>query len=378
MPDENRVFDVTRPKDVSPSATSRPVIVGHQPRVSDPMVREEKPEPTKISINEPPAAPAPAIIEPTVSAPSAPYAQASRPMPQYDPIVPANFSDEQDPSVSRLPKLEPEAHETSHHIEGLNLAPSRKKRRWPRYLSLVVLLLIAVYLILDSGLISSGINLPFHVFKQKNQPAATSSDSSSQGTAQNTNTPAASSIPDGFKEYRIAGTNVTFAAPLAWGDPTSLTDPGYTKRGGGNQTDGTYAYLVNFATNKDIQIALTSDKYLPAKRTPAYYDYLQWCTGTSDGKFYLSMLNFTTQNNTDTPTTVTCDQGPLTGAQKLDDATIVQSKATDSAKKVIGDIYIKNLTDPSLVVLRVKDAAMTNGDNIKQLLNTVQVSSASQ
>ncbi|HET7528606.1 MAG TPA: hypothetical protein VFJ84_00035 [Candidatus Saccharimonadales bacterium] len=393
MPDENRVFDVTRPKNVSPSATSKPVIVGHQPVVSDPMVREEKPAPTRISINESaadgpgseilPETAAPAIIEPTVSTvPETPEAftpdnRSSRPMPQYDPIVPANIPDDQDSSIPRLPKLEPEAHETGRHIEGLHLAPARKKKRWPRYLSLVILLLIAVYLVLDSGLINTGIKLPFHVFKQKSQPAA-SSAASSQAPSQAANTPAGPSIPDGFKEYRIAGTNITFAAPLAWGDPTSLTDPGYTKRGGAEQTDGTFAYLVNFATNKNLQIAVTSNKYLPAKRTPLYYDYLQWCTGTSDGKFYLSTLNFSTENRIDTPTTITCDQGPITSTQKLDDTTIVQSKATDSAKKVIGDIYIKNLTDPSLVVFRVKDASMTNGDNIKQLLNTVQVSSASQ
>jgi hypothetical protein len=64
MPDETRVFDVTRPSHVSPPATSKPVIVGHQPGTSDPMVREESspfgtekpsvPEPTKIRVTDEP------------------------------------------------------------------------------------------------------------------------------------------------------------------------------------------------------------------------------------------------------------------------------------------------------------------------------------
>src|SRR4051812_36724999 len=35
------VFDVSKPHKTQPSATSRPIIVGHHPQVSDPMVKEE-------------------------------------------------------------------------------------------------------------------------------------------------------------------------------------------------------------------------------------------------------------------------------------------------------------------------------------------------
>jgi hypothetical protein len=162
---------------------------------------------------------------------------------------------------------------------------------------------------------------------------------------------------------------------LTWGDPASTTDPGYSKRGGDNQTDGTYAYLVNFAADKDIQIAVTSSKFLPASRAPLYYDYLQWCTGSADNKIYQSVLNFSTASKVDTPTTITCNQGPLAGASAIDSSTIVQLKAADAAGKAVGDIYTLNLKDPSLVVFRVKDAAMANSTDIKQLLNSVQITS---
>src|SRR5262249_11366538 len=116
------------------------------------------------------------------------------------------------------------------------------------------------------------------------------------------------------------------AYPTAWGAPAVTTDPGYSQRSSTAKSDGTYAYIVNFATNKDVQMAFTSAKYLPATRTSLYYDYLQWCTGTNDAKVYKSLMHFTTSAGVDTPSTVTCDQGPLTDATKLNSAAILQAK----------------------------------------------------
>jgi hypothetical protein len=287
----------------------------------------------------------------------------------FEPIQPEVVPEQITPSPAPTP--EPD----QPHIEGLRFNQPKSDRRWLKFsIIAIVVLLIAAYLAIDSGAIGSGINLPFHIFKQKNNSPAS--------TAGSTNKPAASSsvpaVPAGFKVYKLAGTQLTFAAPAAWGDPTSSSESGFSKRSTGAQSDGTYAYIVDFASNKDIEIAVTSDKYLPPARAVLYYDFLQWCTGTNDGKFYESLLQFTTANKVDTPTTVTCDQGPLASAQKLNATTLLQTKVPNTAGKVIGDIYVKNLTDNSnLPVIRVKDAAMTNGDDIKQLLNTVKVTPVS-
>lgn len=262
------------------------------------------------------------------------------------------------------------------HIEGLHFAePRRQKRNLKWIIAGVVVLIVAVYLLLDSGLISTGINLPFHVFKQeKNSAQPPASSAATQAPA----VQPASNLPAGFKLYNLSGTPITFAAPSTWGEPTSETEQGYAKRGGTNQPSGTYSYLVTFATNKDIQIAVTSNQYLPPARDRQYYDYLQWCTGTNDGKFYQSILNYTTDSTkVDTPSTVSCDQGPLSGATKLDDTTLLVSKAADASNKTIGDIYIKNMSDKNLPVFRVKDAAMTNGADIKNLLDTVKLAPSS-
>ena len=40
--DEKKVFDVSKPSEVTPSATSKPVIIGHKPLVSDPTIKSDK------------------------------------------------------------------------------------------------------------------------------------------------------------------------------------------------------------------------------------------------------------------------------------------------------------------------------------------------
>jgi hypothetical protein len=261
------------------------------------------------------------------------------------------------------------------HIEGLHFTEPPQKRGWFKILLLIIVLgLVGAYLAIDSGLVNAGINLPFHIFKQETKttppPVTTNQNTTSTPKAQ---TP---TVPSGFKEYKLSGTSLTFAAPLAWGDPTSVTEQGYSKRGANVKSDGTHAYTVTFAKNKDIEVAVTSNKYLPAARATLYYDYLQWCTGTVDGKIYKSMLKFTTAGGVDSPSTVTCDQGPLADADKINDSTIVQANTKDAAGKVSGDLYTKNLSDSELVVFRVKDKAMTNADDIKTLLESVKVSSS--
>ena len=420
MPDENRVFDVTKPKDVSPSATSKPVIVGHHPVASDPMVKDtEKPaeEATHIKVideshenkapetagpgehtaldNSPAPPDAAAIFSEPPDETAAPVEKmaetenipaAKTPEMAIDPVTPAEPSvfpeapsteapaeplppdDEESPAPAEaVPASQP-------HIEELHFSEKNIKRSWwkPVLLALL-LLLVGAYLAIDSGLVNANINLPFHIFKQ-NQPA--SSGNTAPPPSNNQQTTTTPSIPAGFKDYQLSGTNLTFAAPLSWGAPTSTADPGYSKRGANEQSDGTHAYLVSFANNKDIQLAVTSSKYLPAARDTQYYDYLQWCTGTNDNKIYESTLHSTTTAGVEEPSTAVCDQGPLTDVTQIDSKTIVQTKAKTPMGAVLGDIYTENLSDPSLVVIRAKDAAMTNGDTIKQLLSTIKISAA--
>jgi hypothetical protein len=64
--DENpKVFDVSKPHKITPSSSSRPIIVGHHPIMADPMVLEERyrhPKPLSPQPDEQPAVQAPSPV----------------------------------------------------------------------------------------------------------------------------------------------------------------------------------------------------------------------------------------------------------------------------------------------------------------------------
>lgn len=402
MPDEDRVFDVSRPGKSSPSATSKPIIVGHRPTMADPMVRDKTAQDisaeaaaaaTRININDSPqeaptnteaATPAPSPVTETTSsswngvvqennesgiaAPAmgaiATGTEAVQPEPETSSEVPPDAVP-QNPSDAPIQPDAPAPIEPIGHVEGLHVSPQKKPKSPVLWVLISLLALIIIgYLLVDSGAIKTSLKLPVHVFRQAPPPPAKPAAPANTSLA-----------PVGYTVYKIATTNITFAAPTAWGEPTSTTDPGYSKRSEGAKSDGAHAYLIDFATNKDVQVAVTSDKYLPAARTSQYYDFLQWCTGTSDKKTYLGVLQFTTANKVDTASTVSCNQGPITDETKLNSTTIVELNTKDSAGAPFGDLYTKNVSDPEFVVFRVKDKTMKNSSDIKQLLNTVKSSS---
>lgn len=419
MAEENRVFDVARPGRTAPEPTSKPVIVGHHPMQTDPMVKDgpdpldfgTESTPTKISVTddstmehhvaagpdlsvasvpsdkpepapswsmpppEPTPEPAPEPSLPDLSPPvpgepeSEPSPPASEP-PAEPPTDPAADTPPPTPPTTDdapLPQ-EPPAPELSH-VEALHFEPRHRGGRGKWLIIGLVVLLVAAYLAIDAGLIDSKVKLPFHIFSQKTPaPAASTTPATPK---QNTAAPV-SNLPAGFSRYSLTGTDISFAAPASWGKPDSASEDGYSSRSTAAKPDGVYAYLVTFPNNKDVQIAVTSSKFLPPARGAQYYDFLQWCTGTNDGKFYKSVLNFTTANGVSTPSTVSCDQGPLTDATKLSNNTIVQLKTKDASGAVLGDLYTKNLSETGLSVFRVKDAAMTNAENIKLMLPTVK------
>lgn len=237
-----------------------------------------------------------------------------------------------------------------------------RKPRGKLWLGLLILLaaLAAVYGAIDKGLILSSVNLPLHIFEQS-EPA----DSSTSVIQSEPLT------PSGFTVTKLAEANLTFAYPTTWGAPTAAVDRGFSIRKTDAKPDVNYAFLVDFAANKEVQLAMTSAKYLPPARATLYYDFLGWCQGTVDAKYYVGALRFSTSDDkVDTPSTVTCDQGPLNNVVKINDDTIVQTNIKNAEGAVLGDIYTKNLTEKSYVVVRVKDATMKNGDLIKTMLDS--------
>lgn len=393
---DDRIFDVSKPNRAAPSATSKPIIVGHHPIMSDPMVTGRDNEPAR-----PPAEPqpfTPAASEPeTLPAMSHSFPSISdntEPLPPVDGGVGGpsdNLTISPDPSPANLPGggdqqfIRPDQTAPQHSWSppdhpAVTPAPinyhSRGSKKIVTLVVIVLVVIVGVYLAVDAGLIGKNINLPFHIFKQGSQaqtPAITKTPASTSTPSPSSST----SLPEGFTAYKLASTGLNIPYPSVWGVPTSTPEMGYSKRGGTNKADVTYAYLISFATNKDVQIAVTSGQYLPATRTtPQYYDFLQWCTGTADAKIYKQVLHFTTAAGMDTPSTATCDQGPLTDTVKINDTTIVQTDTKAADGTVAGDIYTRNLKITNLPVMRVKDSTGKNTNNIKKILENLTLDTA--
>ncbi|MEK7096294.1 MAG: hypothetical protein AAB896_03335 [Patescibacteria group bacterium] len=380
------VFDINKPHTYGASPSARPVIVGHRPTMPDPMVTPQEVPPLggpkiSVKVNESSNPLATMEGEPQLSPPFKPdvdsesAAQRAPYMPVSDltginqnqpssilkPTRASEISDDQ--VVTTNPK--PSVYGSSNHTpvnEG-NAPKHRRSHTKLWLLPLFILILLAgAYAAIDKGLILSNINLPFHIFK-KTDTVATSPQSSSATQT---------SIPSGFTSTKLIEANLGFAYPTDWGAPTASTDLGFSKRSSAAKADANYAFLVSFPNNKDVQLAITSAKFLPPARTAQYYDFLGWCVGTVDAKYYAGVLRYSTIEGVDSPMTVTCDQGPLNNAVKIISDTIVQTNIKNTDGSLMGDIYTKNLSNNDYVVARAKDATMKNGDLIQTMLGTIQ------
>ncbi|MBA3757452.1 hypothetical protein H0X09_01135 [Candidatus Saccharibacteria bacterium] len=413
--DKERIFDVSRPHRTGPTPTSKPIIVGHHPIVNDPMMKEKEDEDDLFSshiekkvtpvhvtmhdneteVNEASEGHETHNISSSEEPETEHTSDESTHEPHYKALTPIEedsthkeFDDTpSEPRYTSVESLMEEKHEplpsTGHHsygseppITALPLphpkgagphSPFKKIVAW--FFALLFLGAVGGYLAVDAGLVVANIKLPFDFIKDEARKPATVIPPPSTAPPP----PVATTLPAGFTVYKLTGTNISFASPVEWGAPIVTADPGFSKRGGALKSDGTYATVVDFEKNKDVQMAVSSSKFLPPQRSALHYDFLQWCVGTNDAKIYKQLLRSTTTNGVDSPTTITCDQGPLTDASKLDENTIVQLKTKGLDGKDIGDLYTKNLADKALVVLRIKDAATIHAENIKKILATVQV-----
>src|SRR3990167_3672996 len=397
------VFDINKPNTYGATPSARPVITGHQPTMPDPMAtaNDTPSEGSKINVkvkkdnlnrdeldsslfpqvketDEPSVMAGEPLQSPAFSsggdsksaAATSPYMPVSdltgisqttsTPPPKS---VVDELSDEQ---VTTEPK--PSVFGSSNDTpidDGRPSKPKKSRAKGWLWLLLLLALLAGAYTAIDKGLILDNINLPYHIFKQ--DKATTTDTANTAGTATQV------TLPSGFSGTKLVEAGLAFSYPSTWGAPTATTDLGFAKRSTTAKADANYAFVVNFPNNKDVQIAITSGKFLPPARATLYYDYLGWCVGTADAKYYAGALRFSTDaDKNDTPSTITCDQGPLNNVAKLDSDTIVQTNVKNTDGVPLGDIYTKNLKNNDYVVVRVKDGTMKNGDQIKTLLGTFE------
>lgn len=376
------VFDINKPRTFGASASSRPIITGHQPTMPDPMVRTSGGSGVKINVNsghdqqdtdtqkladslfpsaeKPPKPDAADYDRQFITPPEPRHTQA----PATGDFNSLNKSTANDPMPGFFDNGDNQTKEKKVHKERRSGSKFTKILLW---LALLLVLAGGVYGAIDKGIILSSVDLPFHIFKESDPVEEATSPASGDSQAV---------VPTGFTGTKLVEANLSFVYPTAWGAPTANVEQGYSERKADAKPDASYAFVVDFPNNKDVQMVVTSGKHLPPTRASnaiLYYDLLGWCLGTADAKYYVSVLRFSTSaDKVDTPGTISCDQGPQPNVVKISNDTIVQTNIKNSEGGVLGDIYTKNLTDKTYVVAKIKDVAMKNGDLIKTMLENIK------
>jgi hypothetical protein len=196
---ERKTFDIARPSRVNPSATSRPVIVGHQPMMRDPMVNQRTaPQSQAESVPTPIAVHTTKVIEVSpevrqdlevnqaIASAPAPQSQApaeeqpiaevaATPMTQETAAPAAGLAAEspanQPAPAAAAPATLPEVDLSNlPHIPVSHMpttSSGKVKRLFIWLLVAVFLIAFAGYLAIDAGLVKSSVNLPFHIFRQQ-------------------------------------------------------------------------------------------------------------------------------------------------------------------------------------------------------------------
>lgn len=182
---QQQYHDVNRPGRTGPSPTSRPVIVGHRPTMPDPMLTNRPTHHPQTQPGEP------ITSRPTVRIPiDGISSRPVQPSVQNEPSVMEGEPLQSPPFDSNIyPHHPPKEHHPQTHAEsdplfhgsheaGEHSALSRegiKKERSKWWAPFVVLLiiLIALYLLIDSGLIHTSIQMPIHLFPQETPPIYT-------------------------------------------------------------------------------------------------------------------------------------------------------------------------------------------------------------
>ncbi len=260
-PRQKQYFDVAHPDQSRPSATSRPVIVGHRPQTADPMVNQRPAAPQPIDPSmvpsheapQPHQAPMPVAPQPHQppafhGAPASNHYQAAPPGYQHQP--PANEVKEEESS----------------------------KLHWLVWILLGLLgILIALYLLVDAGVIKGASHLPFHIFKQKTAVVITDTTTGDQSLA-TTPTTTTPSVPAGWKSYKNSKLGLSVYHPASWieasisscsgGTLVNLsppkseipTDTTIMKSAAGTTATGYSVHLVRIGTKTSATCGSAADK----------------------------------------------------------------------------------------------------------------------
>lgn len=188
--DDKQVADVSKPGSTPAPATSRPVIIKHQPMMQDPMVKTDQPD-DKEKPEQPLASKSQKIISPSIGSgleeqdseqpeePEEQEPQETEPQPEPEKskksieeatvdalaqqMVKGKVSKEEKAEAKqRQAEIERHIQEKTYFVE-IGKVQKRRNRRISVLLVVVLLLVAGAVLAIDAGIIDMGVTLPFNV-----------------------------------------------------------------------------------------------------------------------------------------------------------------------------------------------------------------------
>lgn len=311
VPEKKQIMDIRRPGKSPANATSRPIIVGHGAMIKDPMVHDKGTEivsdvaPVETTHPEILAEPKPELV---LTPEAASVSGAAIDTAAIDAKNNTSVAGE---SAVTTPELQTETSNTSDdsiivdtvagqatlsreekqiksdeaaHQEALKkliddktyfLRVSqprtvRSKSRIGIVLIVLALLIIGAYLLVDSGVIKTGIDLPFHVFKQATKSQANTTATESVQTTTDTIT-ASTQQTSTTAEFKNEALGLRFTYPANWGTVTTdIRD---------SSVAGTSAVLT-FSSQPLVRAGLLSSDYEEQGRDGVCYVTLGLFPGT--------------------------------------------------------------------------------------------------
>lgn len=154
--------DVAKPGTTAPSATSKPVIVGHTSTVQDPMVSEPAAQPAKEPATQTSGGSSKPKIMPTTDADDLKKQATTEEDKQHAEALPVDEKKEEIPDYqARLGELI----ESGEYNVSIKPVGGNLKTFALTVVTIVLLGLIVGYILIDLNVIDVGIKLPFELFK---------------------------------------------------------------------------------------------------------------------------------------------------------------------------------------------------------------------
>ena len=200
---DKRIIDVAGPEDAKVDIGSKPMVAGHKIMMNDPMMREnaQEAETNNVGVDEVPAPVAtkseiePPSVRQKIIEPSKPE-EVEKPVeniPEQKPEEPLNTNEQKEPKEEIDPvavQMEKDEElrkviESKKYNVNIKQASTNNFKKWLLvFAGMLVVLVIAVFILIDTNVLDLGVKLPFRIFGKEDTTSTQSSNNTTTETSE--------------------------------------------------------------------------------------------------------------------------------------------------------------------------------------------------